>query len=110
MKISVFMDDFRTCPIGYVLAEDIDECIHLLRNFSIDHLSLDHDLVSKTRNGLLLVHMMVEQQLFADRITIHSANSGAGKAMYMFLKQAQEDFKMPPMIKIIHRPLPLFTS
>ncbi|MDP4171264.1 MAG: hypothetical protein Q8906_11690, partial [Bacillota bacterium] len=73
-----------------------------------DHLSLDHDLVSKTRNGLMLVHLMVEHQLFADRITVHSANSVAGKAMYNYLKQAQLDNRMPHSIKLIHRPLPLF--
>lgn len=107
MKISVFLDDYRTCPPNYVLVENIDECIDFLENYQIDHLSLDHDLVSKTRNGLMLVHKMVDRQLFADRITIHSANSVGGKAMFNYLKQAQTDFKMPQSIKITLRPLPI---
>lgn len=106
-KISVFMDDFRKPPDGYVLVETIDECLLLLRNCKIDHLSLDHDLVSHTRNGFLLVKIMVEEHLFADRITIHSANSVGGKAMFNWLKKAQHDFLMPRSIKIILRPLPL---
>ncbi len=107
MTVNVFLDDYRHCPEGYILAKDIDECIDLLLHFSIDHLSLDHDLESKTRNGLMLVHYMVEKQLFAERITIHSANSGAGKQMFRYLKEAQKESKMPQSIKILLRPLPL---
>jgi hypothetical protein len=107
MKISVFLDDYRTPPPDYKLAENIDECIDFLENFQIDHLSLDHDLVSKNRNGFMLVQKMVERQLFADRITIHSANSVGGKAMFNYLKQAQLDFRMPNSIKVTLRPLPL---
>ncbi|RLQ96098.1 cyclic-phosphate processing receiver domain-containing protein [Falsibacillus albus] len=110
MSINVFMDDFRTCPQGHVLAENIDDCFELLENFHIEHLSLDHDLVNKSRNGLMLVHLMVKHQLFAERITIHSANSVGSKAMYQYLKQAQKEQRMPHSIKIIQRPLPLFTS
>jgi hypothetical protein len=107
MNINVFLDDFRSCPEGHVLAENIDECLHLLKTHDIDHLSLDHDLVHKTRNGLLLVHIMVKKQLFAERITIHSANAVGGKAMYLYLKKAQEEYKMPYSIKVVLRPLPL---
>jgi hypothetical protein len=106
-KISVFLDDYRSPPEGYVFVETIDECIELLRNFNIEHLSLDHDLISKTRNGTMLVQMMVDEKLFANRITIHSANSVAGKIMYNHLKQAQQDLIMPPTIIVSLRPLPL---
>jgi hypothetical protein len=107
MSISVFLDDYRTCPPGHTLVENIDDCFHLLEHFHIEHLSLDHDLVSKTRNGFLLVQLMVKHQFFAERITIHSANSVGGKAMYRYLKQAQLNFKMPQTIKVVLRPLPL---
>ncbi|MBM7621564.1 hypothetical protein JOC95_003453 [Bacillus tianshenii] len=108
MKINVFLDDSRTCPEGYILAEDIDECLTLLENNAIEHLSLDHDLLNRHRNGLLLVQIMVENELYAERITIHSANSVGSKAMYTYLKQAQKELKMPQTIKVILRPLPLF--
>ncbi|WP_096154998.1 MULTISPECIES: cyclic-phosphate processing receiver domain-containing protein [Bacillus] len=107
MEISVFLDDYRTCPTGYVLALNIDECIDLLSNNDVDHLSLDHDLVSKFRTGYVLVKHMVKHKLFANRITIHSANSVGGKAMYHYLLQAQKDDIMPKNIKVILRPLPI---
>ncbi|ANC77210.1 cyclic-phosphate processing receiver domain-containing protein [Fictibacillus phosphorivorans] len=106
-KISVFMDDYRSPPDGYVFVETIDECMDLLRNHSIEHLSLDHDLYSRTRNGLMLVKMMINEKLFANRITIHSANSVGGKNMYNCLKQAQKDLIMPHTIIVSLRPLPL---
>ncbi|MFS0889678.1 cyclic-phosphate processing receiver domain-containing protein [Peribacillus frigoritolerans] len=106
-KISVFLDDYRKAPDGYVLVETIDECLELLKNFDIEHLSLDHDLLNKTRNGSMLVQMMVKEKLFANRITIHSANSVGGKAMYNCLKQAQRNLTMPSAIIVSLRPLPL---
>lgn len=106
-KISVFLDDYRIPPEGYVLVETIDECLILLRNFEIDHLSLDHDLVSNSRNGFMLSQIMVDQNLYANRITIHSANSVGGRAMYDNFKQAQQDLKMPSTIKVTLKPMPL---
>jgi hypothetical protein len=106
-RISVFLDDYRTAPAGYFLAETIDECLDFLQNCPVEHLSLDHDLLSKTRNGFKLVEIMVEEKLFARRITVHSANSVGGKAMYSYLKQAQSNRIMPPEIIVSLRPLPL---
>jgi len=106
-KISVFMDDYRQPPAGYILAETIDECLYLLKNYDIDHLSLDHDLTSHIRNGLMLVNLMISNQLYANRITIHSANYTGGKAMYNSLKKAQNDSLMPSSIHIYLRPMPL---
>lgn len=101
------MDDYRNPPEGYVFVETIDECMNLLRNHDIEHLSLDHDLLSRTRNGLMLVKMMINEKLFANRITIHSANSVGGKNMYNCFKQAQKDLIMPYTIIVSLRPLPL---
>jgi hypothetical protein len=107
MTVNVFLDDYRHCPQGYILAKDIVECIDLLERHSISHLSLDHDLECKTRNGLMLVHYMVKYKLFAEFITIHSANSVAGKQMFKYLKEAQIENLMPKAIRILLRPLPL---
>ncbi|WP_172253249.1 cyclic-phosphate processing receiver domain-containing protein [Bacillus haikouensis] len=107
MTVNVFLDDYRHCPQGYILAKDIDECIDLLEKYSISHLSLDHDLECKTRNGLMLVRYMVKHKLFAEFITIHSANSVAGKQMFKYLKEAQNENLMPGTIRISLRPLPL---
>ncbi|SFA86023.1 MULTISPECIES: cyclic-phosphate processing receiver domain-containing protein [unclassified Bacillus (in: firmicutes)] len=106
-KISVFLDDYRIAPDGYVLAETIDECLELLHKFEIEHLSLDHDLVDRYRNGFMLVQRMIRDKLFADRITIHSANAVGGKAMYKSLLQAQKDSLIPSTTIISLRPLPL---
>ncbi|PLT35224.1 cyclic-phosphate processing receiver domain-containing protein [Bacillus sp. V5-8f] len=107
MKIRVFLDDYREPPDGYVLTETIDDCLELLRNFEIEHLSLDHDLTDKIRNGFLLVQLMVKHDLYAASITIHSANAVGGKAMYNFLKQAQRQGTFPNSIRVHLRPLPL---
>jgi hypothetical protein len=106
-EINVFLDDYRTCPPDYLLVETIDECLDTLQQNEVNHLSLDHDLENKYRNGFMLVEMMVSQQLFAKSITIHSANASGGKAMYYFLKQAQANSQIPPTILIKLRPLPL---
>ncbi|MGM0845136.1 MAG: cyclic-phosphate processing receiver domain-containing protein [Bacillota bacterium] len=107
-KINVFLDDIRKAPEGYILIETIDECLNLLKNNPIEHLSLDHDLLNKTRNGTMLVEIMVHERLFADRITIHSANSVRGRGMYKSLKQAQQDLILPPTTIVSLRPLPLY--
>ncbi|RKL66892.1 hypothetical protein CR203_13770 [Salipaludibacillus neizhouensis] len=106
-KINVFLDDYRTCPVDYFLVETIDDCLLMMKDNEINQLSLDHDLENKYRNGFMLVEMMVAKQLFAESITIHSANVGAGKAMYKYLKSAQDEWKMPLNIIIKLRPLPL---
>ena len=106
-RISVFLDDYRAAPEGYVLVETIDECIKLLESFPVEHLSLDHDLLSPTRNGTKLVEIMLKEQLFANRITIHSANAPLGKAMYKSLKKAQDNLIMSKDVILSLRPLPL---
>ncbi|WLD94184.1 cyclic-phosphate processing receiver domain-containing protein [Alkalihalobacillus sp. AL-G] len=106
-KINVFLDDVRPCPEHYVLATDIDQCINLLRKFDVQHLSLDHDLESKVKNGFMLVEYMVKSQLFAETITVHSANSGAGKRMYWYLLEAQEQGLISQSVGIFYYPLPL---
>ncbi|MFS0782159.1 cyclic-phosphate processing receiver domain-containing protein [Bacillus sp. 1P06AnD] len=108
MGINVFLDDFRTCPNNYVLCTNIDECLHILKNYHIDYLSLDHDLVNKKRNGSMLAKKMVDLQLFAKHITIHSANSVGGKTMYNCFKDAQKNLKMPLKIGISLKPMPLY--
>ncbi|WP_257348316.1 cyclic-phosphate processing receiver domain-containing protein [Pseudalkalibacillus decolorationis] len=106
-KINVFLDDVRPCPEHFILATDIEQCIQLLNEFDVQHLSLDHDLENKVRNGFLLVQHMVKHQLFAETITVHSANSGAGKRMYSYLINAQEQHLIPDNVKIFYYPLPL---
>ncbi|UTR10666.1 hypothetical protein MM300_22850 [Evansella sp. LMS18] len=107
-EISIFLDDIREAPEGYIGVETIRECQILLKHYPVEHLSLDHDLVSKIENGTQLVEIMVREQLFANRITIHSANSVDGKHMYRYLKDAQLHQNMPQSIKILLQPLPLY--
>jgi hypothetical protein len=107
MKINVLLDDNRPCPQGHILVKDIEECADLLINFSVNHLSLEYYLVNQQKNGMMLVRWIVAQQLFPDWITIHSANFVGEKALYSFLKEAQEKLLMPRCIIIILRPLPI---
>ncbi|MFC5711865.1 cyclic-phosphate processing receiver domain-containing protein [Thalassorhabdus alkalitolerans] len=107
-RLNVFLDDVRQCPEEHVLAKTADDCIELIREGNpITHLSLDHDLGSKEKNGYAVVLHMIEQGVYAQRITIHSANASEGKKMYKRLLEAQKDGNMPREIKVVHRPLPL---
>ncbi len=109
-QINVFLDDYRASPDGYILVETMDECIKVLQDNTVHHLSLDHDLENRKRSGLELVKYMIACGLSADRITVHSANAGGGKAMFNSLKGAQQEHILSSNMIIKRRPLPLHYS
>ena len=51
--INVYVDDFRDCSIGFVVARTFQEAIHLLENHEVDIPSLDHDLGEDLQGNLL---------------------------------------------------------
>lgn len=108
--INVFLDDYRQSPQGFHLAKNTFECIQLLENHNIHHLSLDHDLGPNEPNGMAVVSHLLHNEHFPHEITIHSANAVGGKRMYHTLKQAQQEAHIPYDIKLLYKPLPLFTE
>ncbi len=107
-RCNIFLDDVRPSPDDHILVTTAEDCILLLKeNQPISHLSLDHDLGSKNKNGFEVVLYLLENKQFPERITIHSANAAAGKKMYHHLLHAQESGVLPAHVKVLHRPLPL---
>ena len=80
--ISVFLDDIRETPEGWVRAYWPDEAIQLLKNENVIEISLDHDLGDDERGTGYDVILWIEEQVITrgykpPKITIHSANTSA---------------------------------
>lgn len=58
--IHVYLDDYRPCPKGFVLARNAEECKLLIDSESIDILSLDYDLGWNEPTGYEVVRHLVE--------------------------------------------------
>ncbi|WP_332309455.1 cyclic-phosphate processing receiver domain-containing protein [Planococcus lenghuensis] len=92
--INLYVDDLRDCPSGFTVARNIEEAIHYFENWSINILSLDHDLGEDDEGNLLptgydFVKIFCERGYRANKIYIHTDN-GVGRAnMFHTLKGAQ---------------------
>ncbi|RSL33281.1 hypothetical protein D7Z54_11700 [Salibacterium salarium] len=107
-RCNIFLDDVRPGPDDYIVVKTAEECILLLKTGEpVSHLSLDHDLGSKRKNGFEVILYLLENQHFPDRITIHSANAPEGKKMYQHLLEGKRTGTVPEHVKVTHRPLPL---
>lgn len=89
--INVYLDDFRPCPKGFVLARNVEECLLLLGNCKVDILSLDHDLGIGEPTGFDLVKQMVEKGYYANEIYLHSSSRSGRMNMYELLQQHKPD-------------------
>lgn len=99
--MNVYLDDLRTCPEGFVPARNYDECILLLQEAKIRVLSLDHDLDWGEPTGYDVVRYMVEHQLYADEIYIHSSSIHGKMKMYQLLYENK-----PEGVKLFNTPMP----
>lgn len=99
--MNVYMDDFRTCPRGFVLARSMDECLMLLEDYEIDILSLDYDLGWNEPNGADLARIMVQRKLFPRTIYLHSSSPYGRSAMYQILYQGK-----PQDVELYQQPMP----
>jgi len=72
--INVYLDDFRPCPKGFVLARNVEECLELLSSCKVNILSLDHDLGYGEPTGYDLVKQMVTVIMQMRFIYIHPAH------------------------------------
>lgn len=93
----VYMDDFRPCPPGFVLARDIEECLLLLEEGDIEVLSLDYDLGWGQPTGLDLVQRMINSGLYAKEIYLHSSSPTGRLHMYQLLSQ-----HVPDRVLLVH--------
>ncbi|WP_028593656.1 cyclic-phosphate processing receiver domain-containing protein [Paenibacillus assamensis] len=100
--IHVYLDDWRKCPDGFVLARNMEECILLLEGAEVDILSLDHDLGPDEPTGTELVAEMVNRGLYAKRIYLHTSCDRGRSRMYEMLYMNK-----PSEVELYNGPMPL---
>jgi len=105
--INVYLDDFRRCPNGFVLARNATECKLLIDHENIDILSLDYDLGWDEPTGMEVVHHIVETKRFPKQIYLHSSSLAGRQQMYAILmKHIPDDvqlFATPMSNELINR-------
>lgn len=97
----LFLDDFRACPKGFMLARNADECKMMLRELSIDILSLDYDLGYGEPTGLEVVEYMVKEQLWPQEVYLHTSSDYGRMQMYRLLSQ-----HAPKTMELHYGPMP----
>ena len=84
--ISVYLDDERPTPKGWVRVHWPDEAIALLETGQVQEISLDHDLGNDQRGTgydvILWIEEAVAMRSFkSPKIMVHSANASARQKM-----------------------------
>lgn len=83
--IHVYLDDYRPCPRGFVLASTVEECKLLVDSEEIDVLSLDYDLGWGQPAGIEAVRHIVAANRFPRRIYLHTSSPAGRQQMYALL-------------------------
>ncbi|UJF35963.1 cyclic-phosphate processing receiver domain-containing protein [Paenibacillus hexagrammi] len=90
--IHVYLDDWRSSPLGFALAKNASECILMLEECEVDILSLDHDLGYRVQEtGMDVVHWIIRTGRFPRRIYIHTSSPSAGSNMYQMLYSSKPE-------------------
>ncbi|WP_054955803.1 cyclic-phosphate processing receiver domain-containing protein [Paenibacillus dakarensis] len=99
--IHLYLDDWRSCPKGFALARNGEECLLMLRECDVDILSLDYELGPDQMNGGDVVALMVSEKLYPKQIYLHTSSSWGRKKMYEMLYD-----NMPAEVKVHNGPMP----
>ncbi len=99
--IHVYLDDFRACPKGFVLAKNVMECKLLIDHEQIDILSLDFDLGWNQPTGYEVVAHLLLTRKFPKRIYLHTSSIYGKQQMYDALKDA-----IPIEVELFGGPMP----
>ena len=110
MKINAYLDDYRDCPEGFVLAKNIEELKQLFQDNDVVILSLDHDLGEDEKGELLptgydFVKYFCEYGFHCEKIYLHTDNPVGKEAMEAVLKSSQKRGFISKDIEIFSRPL-----
>ena len=105
--INLYVDDLRDCPKGFQIARTLQDAVHLLENYDVNILSLDHDLGEDGHKNLLptgydLVKYMCENGLRANKIYIHTDNNVGRENMFKTLLGARRRGFIDSDIEIYH--------
>ncbi|GKU79263.1 cyclic-phosphate processing receiver domain-containing protein [Paenibacillus sp. L3-i20] len=85
--IHVYLDDYRHCPAGFILARNAEECKLLIDNETIDILSLDYDLGWGQPTGLEVVRHLIAGGNYPKRIYLHTSSASGKLQMYHYLSE-----------------------
>jgi hypothetical protein len=107
MKINLYVDDLRDCPVGFEVARTMDEAITYFNKFEINILSLDHDLGEDENGNLLptgydLVKWICENGFRANKVYLHTDNVVGRENMYQTLLGARRRGFIDSDIEIYH--------
>lgn len=93
--IHIYLDDYRKCPKGFVLARSAEECKLLLDSEEVGILSLDFDLGWGEPTGLEVARHIVQTGKYPQQIYMHSSSVQGRMQMYALLSsQAPLDIKL----------------
>jgi hypothetical protein len=101
-KKNVFLDDLRPQPKGFMVARNYYECINILESYTVNILSLDHDLGEK-KTGYDVTKWMVENDIWAEQIYLHTANPVGRANMYQLLNNYK-----PDEVRLYNSPMPFY--
>lgn len=91
--MKIYLDDTRPCPQGWILVMSAEVAIDMLKQGSVDTISLDHDLGENKKTGydvLLWIEKEVATMRFVPpKMIIHTQNPVGRKNMEAALKNIQ---------------------
>ena len=99
--IHLYLDDWRSCPKGFALARNGEECLMMLRECEVDILSLDYELGPDQMNGGDIVAAMVVEKLYPRQIYLHTSSPWGKRKMYEMLYE-----HMPAEVSVHNGPMP----
>ncbi|HTG72046.1 MAG TPA: cyclic-phosphate processing receiver domain-containing protein [Candidatus Udaeobacter sp.] len=99
--IHVYLDDYRVCPKGFVLASNAEECKQLLDLETVGILSLDYDLGWAQPTGYEVVRHIVETGRYPEQIYLHTSSAAGRMQMYDMLSTSA-----PAETRLYNGPMP----
>ncbi|MFC4777704.1 cyclic-phosphate processing receiver domain-containing protein [Paenibacillus sp. GCM10023252] len=99
--IHLYLDDYRACPQGFVLAGSAKECCLLLDEEEIGVLSLDYDLGWGEPTGIEVVKHIVAIGRYPQEIYLHTSSTAGRMEMYHQLSA-----HAPMEVKLVNGPMP----
>lgn len=99
--IRVYLDDYRTCPEGFLLARNAEECLLMLRELEVDVLSLDYDLGWGQPNGMDVVRGIITSNRYPKRIYLHTSSDSGKQQMFQALYTSK-----PEHVLVVNGPMP----
>jgi hypothetical protein len=86
--IKLYMDDWRECPEGWLLARTVDQAKWYILNADVYDCSLDHDMGNGYPNGTDIVRWMVETGNWPKKKpNVHSDNPYGAERMRSLIEK-----------------------